>query len=191
MILKNTLAVSLSLAVALLTGCASPKPVAKAAIPYDGPIITLRPAPGPSAVTLRDGPETSLDYVNDRRAELGLLPILPDDDVAAAAADHARYLDANRANGHDELEGKPGFTGADVNARVRLRTPTFGSSEVLAVYGGAHAPVAPIEEIWDAPFHRGSLLLDWKRAGEASLNGDNATVIVVDFADFNRQIADT
>lgn len=180
--LQLTLVASATL---LLVACAS-KPVTHAdEPPYAGPKITLHPAPGAAALASIDpqAQQTALGYINDRRAELGLLPIASDDMVAEAAAAHARYLDINRANGHDERADLPGFTGVDVTARVRARTAVqIGAGEIFAIYGGAHPPAQPIDEIFASPYHRGAILYDWARAGEAALNG-NSSITVVDFAD--------
>jgi hypothetical protein len=115
--------------------------------------------------------------------------IAVDDNVAAAAADHARYLDLNRTGSHDETEGKAGFTGIDVITRVRLHAPAYGASEVLAVFGGPRQVDTPIEDIFSAPYHRGAILFDWARAGEASIAG-TSSVTVVDFADIAPALPD-
>ncbi|WP_233806897.1 CAP domain-containing protein [Paraburkholderia sp. HP33-1] len=177
-------------AITALAGCATkvvqvenPDP------PYQGPIVRLRYAPGPSA-TIRVGETTALEYVNARRQEAGLPLIAVDDKLAEAAAAHARYLDLNRVGTHDEIEGRPGFTGVDVITRVRLHTPAYGASEVLAVFGGPRSVETPVEDIFASPYHRGAILFDWARAGEASIVG-SSSVTVVDFADIARALADT
>ncbi|WP_253189843.1 CAP domain-containing protein [Paraburkholderia fungorum] len=151
--------------------------------------MRLHHAPGPSP-TIVVGTATALDYVNARRQEAGLPLIAADDDIAAAAADHARYLDLNRVGTHEETEGKPGFTGIDVITRVRLHAPAYGASEVLAVFGGPRPVDRPIEDIFASPYHRGAILFDWARAGEASVVGFSS-VTVVDFADIAPALTDT
>jgi uncharacterized protein YkwD len=173
-----------------VAGCASPRHDATpAAVPYTGVPISLHPAPGARAVNASLD-RSSLAYITARRAEVGLPPIAADRDVAAAAAAHANYLRLNSAHGHDELVGAQGFTGVDVTARVRLHTPTYGASEVLSVFGGVQQPAAAIAEIFASPFHRGSILFDWARAGE-SVGGPNAGITVVDFADIAPVLTDT
>ncbi len=175
---------------AVLGGCASKTVKTERAEPaYTGPAVTLRHAPGPSAA-VRLGAMTAIDYVNARREEVGLPIISADENLAAAAAAHARYLDVNGVGTHDEIEGKPGFTGSDVITRVRLHTPAYGASEVLAVFGGPRPVDLPIEDIFASPYHRGAIFFDWARAGEASLVGRSA-VTVVDFADIAPSLADT
>ncbi|BFG80647.1 hypothetical protein PTKU46_86810 [Paraburkholderia terrae] len=136
------------------------------------------------------GTATALDYVNARRQEAGLPLIAVDDDVAAAAAEHARYLGLNRVGMHGETEGKPGFTGIDVITRVRLHTPASGASEMLAEFGGPRSVDTPIEDIFASPYHCGAILFDWARAREASLVG-SSSVTVVDFAGIAPALADT
>ncbi|QGZ63054.1 CAP domain-containing protein [Paraburkholderia acidisoli] len=173
---------ALALACAALAACAS-KPPAPAAAAYTGPVVTLHPVPtGATLVSTGNAGSPAIAWLNTRRAELGLAPIAVDRDLAQAAAAHARYLQLNRAAGHDERPDLPGFTGSDVITRVRLHTPVAGASEVFAVYGGQRAPALPIDEIFAAPYHRGAMLYDWARAGEAALNAD-ASITVLDFAD--------
>lgn len=178
-------------AIGALAACAS-KPVATTVrLPaLTGPLISLHPAPGPSAFSSVEQRASAIEFVNARRIELGLPAVTADAQVAAAAADHARYLENNHAQGHDEVEGSPGFTGIDVTTRVRVHTPAWGATEVLAVYGGPSAPPSPIEEIFNSPYHRGAVLYDWARAGEASVSGASA-ITVVDFADLAPAITDT
>ncbi|MEI5999964.1 CAP domain-containing protein [Paraburkholderia bengalensis] len=177
-------------AVAALAGCASRATVVEnPEPPYDGPIVRLRHAPGPSS-TILVGEASALDYVNARREEVGLPIIALDDGLAAAAAAHAKYLDLNRVGTHDEIAGMPGFTGVDVITRVRLHTPAEGASEVLAVFGGPRPVDTPIADIFASPYHRGAILFDWARAGDASLVG-SSSVTVVDFADIAPALADT
>ena len=66
----------------------------------------------------------------------------------------------------------------------------MGASEVFAVYGGQQVPALPIEEIFASPYHRGAMLYDWARAGEAVATGDSQ-ITVVDFADPKPAIGDT
>lgn len=174
------------LASAALAACAS-KPPAPVAQAYSGPAITLHPVAGAAALATAafaaaDARSPAIAYLNARRAELGLAPIAIDANLALAAAAHARYLQMNRAAGHDERPDLPGFTGVDVATRVRLHTNVAGASEVFAVYGGQRAPTQPIDELFAAPYHRGAMLYDWARAGEAALNA-NASITVLDFAD--------
>lgn len=177
-------------ALATLAGCASKPTIAEnPEPPYDGPVVRLRHAPGPST-TILVGRATALDYVNARREEAGLPLIAVDDGLAAAAASHAKYLDLNRVGTHDEIVGNPGFTGVDVISRVRLHTNADGASEVLAVFGGPRPVDTPIEDIFASPYHRGAILFDWARAGEASLVG-SSSVTVVDFADIAPALAET
>ncbi len=177
-------------ALAALAGCATRTTlVERPEPPYDGPVVRLRHAPGPSN-TILVGKTTALDYVNARREEVGLPLIALDDGLAAAAAAHAKYVDLNHVGTHDEIAEMPGFTGVDVIARVRLHMPADGASEVLAVFGGPRPVDTPVEDIFASPYHRGAILFDWARAGEASLVG-SSSVTVVDFADIAPALSET
>ncbi|MFP3637638.1 CAP domain-containing protein [Paraburkholderia sp. SIMBA_054] len=188
---KTILAASVS-ALAILAGCATKQPPkASAHAPeYTGPVITLHPAPGPTTLSPSPSLPTAIEFVNARRQEVGLPAVAVDDNIAVAAADHARYLQINRASGHDEAVGLPGFTGVDVTSRVRLHTTSEGASETFVEYGGQHTPELPIEDIFNAPMHRGIVFFPWKRAGEASNTGDSA-ITVVDFSDLAPGLKET
>ncbi|MBN3751491.1 CAP domain-containing protein [Paraburkholderia sp. Tr-20389] len=178
------------LAIALLTGCANKAArIDHADQFYSGPPVQLRHAPGSANTTPTDH-ATALDYVNARRKEAGLPLIAVDGKLAAAAADHAKYLELNRVATHDEVPGKPGFTGTAIMTRVRRHTAADGVSEILAVSGEPRSVAASIEAIFSSPYHRGAILFDWARAGEASIAGSHA-VTVVDFADIAPTLADT
>lgn len=185
----NYIYTALLAAVLGVAGCAAPQHDAMpAAVPYTGVPISLHPAPGLCALTASVD-RSSLGYINARRAEVGLPPIVADRDVAAAAAAHASYLRLNSARGHDEVVGAKGFTGVDVAARVRVHTPAYGASEVQSVFGGVQQPASAITEIFASPLHRGVILFDWARAGEA-VDGQNSGITVVDFADIARVLTD-
>lgn len=178
------------LAIAFMSGCAhKAATIGQSNEPYYGPLVRLRHAPGPLH-TIPTGHATALDYVNARRKEAGLPLIAVDGKLAAAAADHAKYLNLNRVATHDEVPGKPGFTGSGIETRVRRHTSAEGVSEILAVSGEPRPVVASIEAIFASPYHRGAILFDWARAGEASIVGSHA-VTVVDFADIAPALADT
>jgi hypothetical protein len=178
--------------IACLAGCANQPAWIEAAPDYTGPRIVLRNAPGPTATgALASIPHPSaIEYLNARRIEVGLPVITTDAAVIAAANDHARYLALNRTSGHDEMEGKPGYTGVDVTTRVRLHTQSVGASEVLAIYSGQRAPELAIEAIFASPYHRGAVLFDWARGGEGIAHGDNA-ITVVDFSDIAPALKET
>jgi uncharacterized protein YkwD len=173
--------------VAALAGCASK--VSKthyeesAYTPLD---VKLRAAPG----IKHSSDQTALGLINARREEVGLRAIDNDHGVAAAALAHAKYLALNHAGTHDEIAGNPGFTGVDVLARVRLHTQAQSASEVLAMIGSAYSNETPVEHIFASPYHRGALLFDWARAGEASIKGVGS-VTVMDFADIAPSLSDS
>ncbi|SAK46384.1 Allergen V5/Tpx-1 family protein [Caballeronia hypogeia] len=174
-----------------IAGCASKAgKTGQEEFAYSTVVVELRPAPG--AARAQAG-QTALDYVNARREEVGLPAIAADHGIEAAASAHARYLAMNRAGTHEEIEGKPGFTGADVLTRVRLHTRAHSASEVVALIGASQMQSPPIEHIFASPYHRGALLFDWARGGEASALVSSASagaVTVVDFADIAPALAD-
>jgi uncharacterized protein YkwD len=151
-----------------------------------GEAIRLKPArPNPRAAPDSNSP---LAYFNARRVEVGLPALRSDRAIARAAAEHANYLLKNDRFGHDQTQGTPGFTGSDVTARVRRHTQVDGASEVLSESSIHQPALEAIEQIFNAPFHRGLVLFDWTRAG-AAVERTSMSMMVVDFADLGHAIA--
>ncbi len=131
----------------------------------------------------------ALAFFNQKRAEVGLPAVAFDAGIAHAASEHAHYLTLNGAAGHDEVEGRPGFTGIDATARVRRHTDVYGASEVLSVFNNRATQREALEQIFDSPYHRGSIFFDWVRGGGA-MESANRSITVVDFADIGHALAD-
>jgi uncharacterized protein YkwD len=131
----------------------------------------------------------ALAFFNQKRAEVGLPAVAFDAEIAHAASEHAHYLTLNGAAGHDEVEGRPGFTGIDATARVRRHTDVYGASEVLSVFNNRATQREALEQIFDSPYHRGSIFFDWVRGG-AAMESANRSITVVDFADIGHALAD-
>jgi len=78
------------------------------------------------------GPATKvLSLINSRyRVPLHLPPVDWNAQLAKAAQNHANYLKLNKYLGHDELPGKPGYTGADPSGRCTAAGFGTGCGEV-------------------------------------------------------------
>ncbi len=103
------------------------------------------PAPGPR--------QTNVFLVLNRlRAAMGLDPFTLDPALCAAADSHARYLAENDATGHEQTQGRPGFTGTHPWDRTRAYGFSGGTWEA-AGYVVAD-PSEAVAAIFDAPYHR-------------------------------------
>lgn len=133
----------------------------------------------------------SIGYLNAIRQTMGLRVLAENGNVDTAAQDHANYLVANQAAGHDETAGLTDFTGVDPQTRIdALHSTTFNGEVTVAVQSGIQLPsLYGIETLFDAPFHRIVMLSDFATvgAGYNSANVSNNTALYsalnIDFAD--------
>lgn len=94
----------------------------------------------------------ALEETNAIRAALGLPYYVMDDRMNAAASAHSRYQILNRATGHVEEPGRPGYTGK----APWDRTEKFGFPDLCyeGVCGNQHDPRKAVRLLFDAPYHR-------------------------------------
>lgn len=94
----------------------------------------------------------ALNATNDYRSALGMKPFALDDKMSSAATAHSKYQVLNRAVGHYEEPGKPGYTGK----APWDRTAHFGFEGVCyeGVCGNQTDPRKAIELLFNAPYHR-------------------------------------
>lgn len=140
--------------------------------------VTLLPARG-SAVSdyrvLDDARSAGLCYANYRREQVGLPPLTARDALNKVAQDHTDYMLANQTLTHDEVSGKPGYTGATPDARIQAAYPTNADAEVVAgankftSVANAQLSLSPkdslVSDLVNAPFHRAALLGSYGSAG--------------------------
>jgi uncharacterized protein YkwD len=156
----------------------SPSPTATAASPSPEPtaIPTATPRASDAAEMLR--------VHNELRAAIGAPPVRADERVTAAARAHAEYLARNRAGGHDETPGQPGFTGTQV--LERLTAQGYNATTASEVATSFSTGTDGVRSLWVLPYHRLGLMhphavvAGW---GHADVDGRTATVgvLVYDF----------
>lgn len=176
---------------------ASATPASGASSAAASTAISLFPAPGAAVsdyLPTGDIINDSLGYTNAKRAQLGLPPVAFQAAVAQAATNHSLYSQTNNAPGHYETAGTPGFTGATPADRVTALYPTNSVGEIVAGRTGAFpASTEPIEDLFDAPFHRGIMVFDFVFAGVGVAQTTDPTkfsVLTVDFADYKAFVPD-
>jgi len=98
----------------------------------------------------------ALDTANGLRRKLGLPLFRSDLRLCASSSAHCSYLKTNRVDGHDEVPGKPGFTGARPHERIQaFDYPSLSSSEdVIHQSPGTLVPAEAVQKLFDAPYHR-------------------------------------
>ena len=82
-------------------------------------------APAFTGNTAQDG----LNWINYRRAQLGVATLLANAQVSVAAQGHSDYQRTNNIVSHDQVAGKPGFTGVDLGQR--LAAAGYGIGDAL------------------------------------------------------------
>src|SRR5436190_2744517 len=133
----------------------SPSPIlARLLAPVAAIALTLVGAPAPGqAATLAAA--TSTDMLlsqNQMRYAVGAPTTPADARLAAAAQAHATYNALNGVTGHFETAGLPGYTG--YAPRDRAVAQGFTATFVSEVATGASDPLAGVQQLWDAPYHR-------------------------------------
>jgi uncharacterized protein YkwD len=96
---------------------------------------------------------------NAFRAIEGLGPVRQNANIDIAAKNHAAYVQTNRSGGdaHNEIAGKPGFTGADPGARVVAAGYASNyTTEVIAFEGIQQTSV---QALLSTVFHRNAMMV--------------------------------
>ena len=90
------------------------------------PLLALPGGPATAATTTTDELTQAFNEINTYRSWLGLTPMHRSAALDASASAHARYYELNYGDPslagmglHAETAGKPGFTGADMQARAQ------------------------------------------------------------------------
>lgn len=145
---------ALALAAALLAGCgggggssATTASTAPSVLPQE---------PG-APVMSKDIATDGFNWINYRRAQLGLSVLSHNTRIDAAAAGHSNYLRVNNQVTHEQTPGAPGFTGATLLARlggagyVVVKPYNFG--EVISA-ASSNSGFELTEQLITAIYHR-------------------------------------
>lgn len=112
----------------------------------------------PGAPTLTGNTATDgYNWINYRRAQLGLSVLTRNSQIDAAALGHSNYLRLNNTVSHEQTAGAPGFTGATLadrlNAAGYALTGGFAYGEVIAATSNTSG-FYQAEELITAIYHR-------------------------------------
>ena len=116
------------------------------------------PLPQPGAPTLTGN--TALDgfnWINYRRAQLGLSVLARNSQVDTAALGHSNYLRLNNTVSHDQTVGAPGFTGAELTNRLAATGYTLNGRYAIGEVISATKQTSGFyqaEELITAIYHR-------------------------------------
>lgn len=144
-------AILLSLALAACGGGGSSTQSAPSS---DAPIIAQEAsAPQASGNMATDG----LNWFNFRRQQMGMPGLTRNGLIDTAAQGHSGYQALNNIITHDQTPGNPGFTGADLEARLAQAgyslVPSYATGEVISKTGYTDG-FAAAEALITAIYHR-------------------------------------
>jgi len=93
------------------------------------PPATGTVTPGANAPTLTNNIAVDgRNWINYRRSQIGIPVVTENAQINNAALGHSEYLRTNNLMSHDQVAGRPGFTGATVSDRLKAAGYTLPSS---------------------------------------------------------------
>ena len=125
--------------------------------PAAAPTSLLPQEPGAPSLT-NNVPQDGMNWINYRRAQAGMPTLTRNELLDRAAAGHSEYQKANNIVSHEQVAGKPGFTGVNqgdrmVAAGYVYNRGTYAYGEVIsATSNGSGFYMA--EELITAIYHR-------------------------------------
>ena len=146
------------------------------------PPATPPGAPAATGDTATDG----YNWINYRRAGIGLSALSRNAQLDAAAAGHSNYLRLNNTVSHDQVVGNPGYTGATLQQRLSAAGYTLSNpyafGEVISA-AGDRSGFYHAEELITAIYHRFVILEPvFREAGTGASSSSNYTYFTADFA---------
>ena len=149
------------------------------------PPLTQEPgAPAMSGNTATDG----FNWINYRRAQLGLSVLSRNNQINVAAQGHSDYQRLNNTITHEQTAGQPGFTGVRLTDRLNaagytLTNRTFAAGEVISATSNASG-FYQAEELITAIYHRFVIFEPtFREIGTGAATGSNGTTyFTADFA---------
>lgn len=151
------LAAALALAACGGGGGGDTSPPPAAVVPGTPPSGTPSDA-APPALTNNIATD-GFNWINFRRVQSGIPVLTRNTLIDAAARQHSQYLRINNTVSHDQIAGKPGFTGVGLEARLAQagysfnKNANFAFGEVISATT-SNSGVYMAEELITAIYHR-------------------------------------
>lgn len=142
------------LSAALLSACGGGDSGSKTSVDTSTTAGQLTQEPG-APVASNNIATDGFNWINYRRSQIGLAPLVRNSLIDNAALGHSNYLNSNNVVVHNQVKGKPGFTGETLYDR--LSASGYG---VTSVWGEVIAGVATksgfymAENLITAIYHR-------------------------------------
>lgn len=125
------------------------------------------------------------NWINYRRNQMGVTQLARNSLIDAAAQNHSAYLNANNIVAHDEISGKPGFTGATLRERLSKAGYAIPSLQGEVIAGAANTSGFYLaEELITAIYHRFVIFEPLFKEGGAGavVNNSGYAYFTTDFA---------
>lgn len=166
-------------------GGGSPAPAAAVPAP---PASSVPSDAAPPALTNNIATD-GFNWINYRRGQIGMPVLARNALIDRAAQLHSEYLRLNNTVSHDQIAGKPGFTGVGLEARMAQagysfnRSANFAFGEVISATS-SNSGVYMAEELITAIYHRFVIFEPrFKEMGTGSATSSSGyTYFTTDFA---------
>ncbi len=173
------------------TAPAAPAPVVASPAPIVLPPSPTTPVPPPAGAPASVG-NIAIDgrnWINYRRGQIGMPAMTQNALIDRAAQNHSDYQRLNDEITHDEVAGKPGFTGVKILNRLNAASFNFNQSQSYA-YGEVISATTNnsgfymVDELITAIYHRFVIFEpSFKEVGTGSgTTARNYTYFTADFA---------
>lgn len=148
------------------------------------PAGQLTQEPGAPALS-NDIATDGFNWFNYRRSQIGLAPLVRNGLIDNAALGHSNYLNSNNTVAHEQVVGKPGFTGVKLGDRLAKAGYVATSLQGEVIAGAANTSGFYLaEELITAIYHRFVIFEPLFKEGGAGavVNNSGYAYFTTDFA---------
>ncbi|MGK5035379.1 CAP domain-containing protein [Janthinobacterium sp. LB3P118] len=142
------------LSAALLGACGGGDSGGKPSLSTSTPAGQLTQEPG-APVLSNNIATDGFNWFNYRRSQIGLSPLVRNGQIDSAALGHSSYLNLNNTVAHEQVQGKPGFTGVKLGDRLAKAGYVVTSLQGEVIAGASNnSGFYLAEELVTAIYHR-------------------------------------
>ncbi|OFA08119.1 hypothetical protein JAB9_03060 [Janthinobacterium sp. HH107] len=142
------------LSAALLSACGGGSDSGNTSLSNSTPAGQLTQEPG-APVLSNNIATDGFNWFNYRRSQIGLSPLVRNSLIDSAALGHSSYLNLNNTVAHEQVQGKPGFTGVTLGDRLAKAGYVVTSLQGEVIAGASNTSGFYLaEELVTAIYHR-------------------------------------
>ncbi|OEZ81322.1 hypothetical protein JAB8_50610 [Janthinobacterium sp. HH106] len=142
------------LSAALLSACGGGSDSGNTPLSNSTPAGQLTQEPG-APVLSNNIATDGFNWFNYRRSQIGLSPLVRNSLIDSAALGHSSYLNLNNTVAHEQVQGKPGFTGVTLGDRLAKAGYVVTSLQGEVIAGASNTSGFYLaEELVTAIYHR-------------------------------------